>query len=73
MKKDIGIALVALAVLASNVGSAYAGARGYEHSLHPEWSAPCDIWFQIFGLTLYPASVLLLAGGIYLIVKHNKK
>lgn len=67
-----GDLFIILAVIGSNIGSAWAGVQYEALRGHPEWSAPPNIGFQILGWTVYPVAIALLVLGVYLRSRHKQ-
>ena len=63
-----GDLFIAAAVIASNIGSAWAGSvyRAFALASPGENSAPANIGFQMMAGTVYPLAAALLILGVYL-------
>lgn len=69
-----GNLFIAIAIIGSNIGSAWAGVsyKSLSLALPGENSAPPDIGFQIMGWTVYPLAIALLVLGVYLRCKYKR-
>lgn len=69
-----GSLFIAIAVIGSNVGSAWAGGEYRFLSTAPPWqnSAPASVGFQVLAWTVYPLSIALLVLGVYLWGRHRR-
>lgn len=69
-----GDLFISISVIASNIGSAWAGMEYQAFVMAPPFlnSAPADIGFQILIWTVYPFAAALLALGVYLRSRHRR-
>lgn len=69
-----GDLLIALAVIGSNIGSAWAGMvyKMLSLGIPGENSAPANVGFQIMAWTVYPLAAALLALGVYLRSRYHR-
>lgn len=69
-----GDLLIVLAVIGSNIGSAWAGTvyKTLGLGIPGENSAPPNVGFQIMAWTVYPLAAALLALGVYLRSRNHR-
>ena len=70
-----GDLFIAVAVIASNAGSAWAGSvyRAFALASPGENSAPANVGFQVLAWTVYPLAIALLILGVYLRSGHRRR
>ena len=69
-----GSLFIAIAMIGSNVGSAWAGGEYRFLSMAPPWqnSAPTSVGFQALAWTVYPLSIASLVLGVYLWGRYRR-
>lgn len=69
-----GSLFIAIAMIGSNVGSAWAGGEYRFLSTAPPWqnSAPASVGFQVLMYTVYLLAIALLVLGVYLWSRYRR-
>lgn len=68
-----GDLFIAIAVIGSNVGSAWAGVQyGISRTSTLLNSAPANVGFHVLAWTVYPLAIVLLVLGVYVRSKYRK-